>query len=110
MTLDCSVLAFASYRFCCGRLTFWVSHLFVWLSVFIGLNLIQSAFTGFCPAANVFRRFGVKPAALLTPIESACAPASRRGLFASWPAKAGTLTLAPTLVPSGRRSTAGRRA
>jgi Protein of unknown function (DUF2892) len=30
-------------------------------TVFIGLNLIQSSFTGFCPAAMVFRAFGVKP-------------------------------------------------
>ena len=31
-------------------LTVWVSPLFVWLTVFVGLNLLQSAFTGFCPA------------------------------------------------------------
>jgi hypothetical protein len=42
-------------------LTAWVSPLFVWLTVFVGLNLLQSAFTGFCPAAVVFRKLGVKP-------------------------------------------------
>jgi hypothetical protein len=29
------------------------------LAVFVGLNLIQSAFTGFCPAEMVFRKLGV---------------------------------------------------
>ena len=28
--------------------------------VFAGLNMIQAAFTGFCPAAIVFRKLGVK--------------------------------------------------
>ena len=28
------------------------------LACFVGLNLIQSAFTGFCPAEMVFRRLG----------------------------------------------------
>ncbi len=29
------------------------------LDAFVGLNLIQSSFTGFCPAEIVFRRLGV---------------------------------------------------
>lgn len=41
-------------------LTVWVHPGFVWLSVFVGVNLIQSAFTGFCPAAAVLRRMGLK--------------------------------------------------
>ena len=44
-------------------LTAWVSPYFIWLTVFIGLNLIQSAFTGFCPASVAFRRLGVRPGA-----------------------------------------------
>jgi hypothetical protein len=28
------------------------------LTAFVGLNLVQSAFTGFCPAAMVFKRIG----------------------------------------------------
>ena len=39
-------------------LTAWVHPGFVWLSVFVGVNLIQSAFTGFCPAALVLRKLG----------------------------------------------------
>ena len=38
--------------------------LFVWLTVFVGANLFQQAFTGFCPAAIVMRKvFGFRPAA-----------------------------------------------
>jgi len=62
MSLDRSVLAFAGFMVLLSVvLTVWVSPLFVWLTVFVGLNLLQSAFTGFCPAAAFFRKLGVKP-------------------------------------------------
>ncbi|QYZ68726.1 YgaP family membrane protein [Neotabrizicola shimadae] len=61
MTLDRSVMMFAGAMVLLSvALTAWVSPLFVWFTVFIGLNLIQSSVTGFCPAASVFRMFGVK--------------------------------------------------
>ncbi len=61
MTLDRAVLAFAgSVLLVSLLLTYFVSPYFVWLSAFVGFNLIQSAFTGFCPAAVVFRKLGVK--------------------------------------------------
>ncbi|HMQ64759.1 MAG TPA: DUF2892 domain-containing protein [Amaricoccus sp.] len=64
MTLDRSVLAFAGLMVLTSvALTVWVSPYFVWLTVFVGLNLFQSAFTGFCPAAVVFRRLGIRPGA-----------------------------------------------
>jgi len=31
------------------------------LAAFVGANLIQSSFTGFCPAASIYRRLGVRP-------------------------------------------------
>ena len=31
---------------------------FLWLGVFVGVNLIQSAFTGFCPAETILKRCG----------------------------------------------------
>ena len=62
MTLDRSVLAFAGFMVVLSvALTAWVSPYFVWLTVFVGANLLQSAFTGFCPAASVLRKLGVKP-------------------------------------------------
>jgi len=41
-------------------LTYYVSPNFVWLTVFVGVNLLQSSFTGFCPAANIFKKMGLK--------------------------------------------------
>jgi hypothetical protein len=62
MSLDRSVLAFAGTMVLLSVvLTAFVSPLFVWLTVFVGLNMLQSAFTGFCPAAMVFRKLGIKP-------------------------------------------------
>lgn len=42
-------------------LAVYVSPYWHWLTVFVGFNLIQSSFTGFCPAAMVFKKMGVKP-------------------------------------------------
>jgi hypothetical protein len=61
MSLDTAVLRFAGVMVLLSVvLTAYVSPLFVWFTVFIGLNLIQSSFTGVCPAAMVFRAMGVK--------------------------------------------------
>ncbi|MGV8985672.1 MAG: YgaP family membrane protein [Cypionkella sp.] len=61
MTLDRSVLLFAGVMTLLSvALTAYVSPYFVWFTVFIGANLIQSSFTGFCPAAMAFRAFGIK--------------------------------------------------
>lgn len=40
-------------------LTHWVSPWWLLLTVFVGCNLIQSAFTGFCPAEIILRKLGV---------------------------------------------------
>ena len=32
----------------------------LWLTFFVGFNLFQSAFTGFCPAAKVLKAAGLK--------------------------------------------------
>ncbi|MEF1187551.1 DUF2892 domain-containing protein, partial [Vibrio sinaloensis] len=39
-------------------LTVTVHSGFVWLTVFVGVNLIQSAFTGLCPAAYFLKKLG----------------------------------------------------
>ena len=33
----------------------------MWLTVFVGANLLQSAFTRFCPLAKILKAAGVKP-------------------------------------------------
>ncbi|WP_395541748.1 DUF2892 domain-containing protein [Neotabrizicola sp. sgz301269] len=61
MSLDRAVMAFAGAMVLLSvLLTAFVSPLFIWFTVFIGVNLIQSAFTGFCPAATVFKKLGFK--------------------------------------------------
>jgi uncharacterized membrane protein len=61
MTLDRSVLLFAGLMVLLSvALTTYVSAYFVWFTLFIGANLIQSSFTGFCPAAMLFKALGGK--------------------------------------------------
>ena len=56
------VMAFAGFMVLLSlALTLWVSPYFVWFDVFVGVNQIQSAFTGFCPAAMLFKALGVQP-------------------------------------------------
>lgn len=31
----------------------------IWMTVFVGFNLLQSAFTGFCPAEMLLKKLGV---------------------------------------------------
>ena len=40
-------------------LAHWVSEWWLLLAAFVGLNLIQSAFTGFCPAEIIMKKLGV---------------------------------------------------
>lgn len=62
MNIDRAVLAFAGAVVLAGLLLGWlVSPWWLLLSAFAGLNMFQAAFTGFCPAAMVFRRLGVRP-------------------------------------------------
>ncbi len=38
-----------------------LTHLsWLWLTVFIGLNLLQSGFTGFCPPEDLLKKLGFK--------------------------------------------------
>ncbi|MGL1862759.1 MAG: DUF2892 domain-containing protein [Pseudodesulfovibrio sp.] len=32
----------------------------LWFTAFVGANLLQSAFTGWCPAMTILRKLGVK--------------------------------------------------
>ncbi|WP_148176163.1 DUF2892 domain-containing protein [Ciceribacter azotifigens] len=62
MSLDRAVLAFAGVMVLLSVvLTVYVHPLFVWFTVFIGVNMLQSAFTGFCPAAMIFKKLGFRP-------------------------------------------------
>lgn len=61
MSLDRAVLAFAGIMVLLSViLTAFVHPLFIWFTVFIGVNMLQSAFTGFCPAAMIFKKLGFR--------------------------------------------------
>lgn len=47
-------------------LAHYVSPYWLWLTAFVGLNLLQSAFTNWCPAMAIFRALGMKDATCST--------------------------------------------
>lgn len=62
MTLDKAILVFAGCMTLLSlALTYFVHPMWVLLTAFVGLNLIQSAFTGFCPVVRILKRLGFKP-------------------------------------------------
>ena len=60
MSLDRAVMAFAGVMILLSlALAHFVSPMWLWFTAFVGLNLLQSSITGFCPAAVVFRKLGL---------------------------------------------------
>jgi hypothetical protein len=43
-------------------LAHWINPNWYWLTAFVGLNLLQSGFTRFCPLEKILARLGVKNA------------------------------------------------
>jgi hypothetical protein len=61
MTIDSAVFSFAGFMVLISlSLGFFVSEYWYLLTAFAGLNLFQSGMTGFCPAAAVFKRLGLR--------------------------------------------------
>ena len=61
MTLDQSVMRFGGFVVLLSlALATIFSPYWLWLAAIAGVNMIQASFTGFCPAAIVFKRLGVK--------------------------------------------------
>ncbi|MGA7267871.1 MAG: DUF2892 domain-containing protein [Aestuariivirga sp.] len=61
MNLDRAVLAFAGVVVLISvLLAYLVSPYWLLLTVFAGLNMVQAAFTGFCPAAMIFKKLGCR--------------------------------------------------
>jgi hypothetical protein len=64
MSIDRIVLAFAGLMILLSLLLgIYVSPYWFWFTAFVGANLLQSAFTGFCPMAILLHKLGVKPGA-----------------------------------------------
>ena len=61
MNIDKAVLAFAGFVVLLGlALGTYVNAYWYLLTAFAGLNMLQASFTGFCPAAIVFRKLGLR--------------------------------------------------
>lgn len=58
MSQEKALTAFAGFMVLLSVvLTVWVHPNFVWFTVFIGANLFQQSFTGFCPATLFLKRY-----------------------------------------------------
>jgi hypothetical protein len=61
MTIDRIVLAAAGAFIVISLLLgHYHSPLWLWFTAFVGANLFQSAFTGFCPLAMILKKLGAR--------------------------------------------------
>ena len=61
MNIDRAVLAFAGGIVLLSVLLSWLfGPTWLLLTAFVGLNMVQAAFTGICPAAVIFEKLGLK--------------------------------------------------
>lgn len=62
MSIDRFVMAFAGSVILVSLLLSVIfSSYWLILTAFVGANLLQASFTGFCPLATVLKKLGVKP-------------------------------------------------
>ena len=62
MSIDRIVLAVAGFFIVLSvALAFYQAQEWLYFTAFVGLNLFQSAFTGFCPMALILKKLGVEP-------------------------------------------------
>ena len=62
MSIDRIVLAFAGAMILISLALAWTVHpYFLLFTAFVGLNMLQAAFTGFCPLAMILKKLGAKP-------------------------------------------------
>jgi hypothetical protein len=61
MSINEALRAIAGVAILVGvALTLYVDPRFVWFTVFVGVNLLQSAFTKWCPAMWFLKKLGLK--------------------------------------------------
>jgi hypothetical protein len=62
MSIDRIVLAFAGTVVLLSLALSQIhSPYWLWLTAFVGANMLQSAFTGFCPLVKILKALGVRP-------------------------------------------------
>lgn len=64
MSIDRIVLAVAgTFVLISVLLSMYHNSNWLWFTMFVGANLLQSAFTGFCPMAAILKKLGLQPGA-----------------------------------------------
>lgn len=64
MNIDRAVMAMAGVMTLVSLVLAWfLSPYWLLLAAFVGVNMLQASFTGFCPAAIIFRKLGLKSGA-----------------------------------------------
>jgi hypothetical protein len=64
MSIDRAVMAFAGAVVLVSLgLGIYANQNWFWLTAFVGANLFQASFTGFCPLAMILKKFGLKQGA-----------------------------------------------
>jgi hypothetical protein len=64
MSIDRAVMAFAGLMILVSlALGYFMHPNWYWLTAFVGANLFQASFTGFCPLAIILRKAGLQPGA-----------------------------------------------
>ncbi len=62
MNIDRFIFAFAGIVIMLSlALGYFISPYWLLLTAFVGLNMFQAAFTGFCPLAIILKKLGLKP-------------------------------------------------
>jgi hypothetical protein len=62
MSIERIVLAVAgTFVLISALLGMFVNINWLWFTMFVGANLLQSAFTGFCPMATILKKLGKEP-------------------------------------------------
>lgn len=62
MSIDRVVMAFAGVMILASVALSQVHHVYwLGLTAFVGVNMLQAAFTGFCPLAIILKKMGVQP-------------------------------------------------
>ena len=64
MNVDKAIFCFAGAMILLSvALAHWLTPYWLLLTAFVGLNMFQASFTGFCPAAIIFKKLGLRPGA-----------------------------------------------
>jgi len=64
MNIDKAVFRFAGSMILASLLLAYFHSLYwLWLTAFVGLNMLQASFTGVCPLALLLAKLGIQPGA-----------------------------------------------